>query len=167
MVAVYAFQIRRRPAAEGVSGRGMDRAAKQLNREMGERWHQLYLPRHFEEGAAERYDYQPRAARYKAMKSRRGLPPLVYRGTLKQLTKSSHVIRAYPTRFSVQMWGPRYATMRPRPPERGGTNTRPAIGAEVVKSHPDEEREMAAWASRRFVQLLDAERGSSSTETIR
>jgi hypothetical protein len=166
MVAVYSFQIRRRPPAEGVSGRGMDRAAKQLNKEMGEMWHKLYLPRHFQPGAEERYGYQPRTHKYLAMKARRGLPPLTYRGTLRQLVVSSHIVREFPTRFSVIMWGPRYATMRPRPPERGGNNRRPAIGAELVKTSPDEEREMAAFAGPRFVQLLEAERGTS-TETIR
>ena len=162
---VYSFQIRRRPPAEGVSGRGMDRAAKQLNEELGEMWYEKFLPRHFKEGAAEKYGYAPRDPKYQAMKARRGLPPLVFRDVLRGLVQSSHVVRAYPTRFSVQMWGPRYATMRPRPPERGGTNTRPALGAEIVTVSADEEQEMAAFASKRFVELLMGE-GATSIETI-
>jgi len=164
-VLVYSFQVRRRPPADGVSARGMDRAARQLNQELGEMWHEKYLGRHFEEGAEQKYGYQPRASKYQAYKARRGLPPLVLSGTLRDLMLGHHVTRAYPSRFVVRMWGPRYATMRPRPPDRGGTNLRPALGPEIVRVAPDEEREMARFASKRFAELLEAETGTS-TETI-
>jgi hypothetical protein len=158
-VVVYKFQIRRRPPPEGVSARAMDRIAKQLHYELGEMWHREFLPRHFEPGAANRYKYKRRGRKYEEQKERKGLPPLVWTGTLRDLMLSHHVTRPYPTRFSVTMYGPRYAGMRPF------KRNAPNLGEEITRMLGTEQKEMMRFAKSRFVQLLDAEKGEA-VETV-
>ena len=43
-------------------------------------WHAKVLPGHFRTGAARRYDYKTRSARYQRRKRNKGLPALVFSG---------------------------------------------------------------------------------------
>jgi hypothetical protein len=70
--------------------------------------------RHFEPGAAARYGYQARAAKYQASKNRhvdRGSrhhspdakSPLIFKGALRAAVRQNHQPRAFPTRVTVNM----------------------------------------------------------------
>ncbi len=108
--------------AEGLSVRKTREATKSTYAAMGAKWHADFLPLHFEPFSASKYRYQPRTPRYltrKATKAQRdprikkgGKVANVYTGLLEESMKRFADIKAYPSRVSVRMRGPRYITMR-------------------------------------------------------
>lgn len=104
---------------------------------IAKRWQTKWLPRHFTRRARQRYDYAPRTAKWNARKKREaatssrvkkgGRVDIVYTGLAERLFSKPHAIRAFPTRATINMHGPRYITMQPR-----GKN-RHAIGKEITR----------------------------------
>lgn len=103
----------------GLSQRKARAFLREAHRAMGETWQQEILPQRFMPGA--RYPHRPRSARYLRYKKRlaeRGLA--IFGGTVvnvltgRMMLKilAGGVIRAFPTRVSIQKTGTRYIDMR-------------------------------------------------------
>lgn len=121
--------------------------------DLGLHWHREYLPRHFAPGAASRYGFQQRTVAYLRRKLRAarqgkategGTTPLVFTGLLKRSLTSLATIRAYPSRFTLEMEAPSYAPMRPRDANK------PPLAAEATRVRPDEARAMATYLAGRI-----------------
>jgi|ERR1051326_609070 hypothetical protein len=147
-----------------------ERAWKELTRagfsEMGEHWHRVMLPRHFEAHARERYGYKPRTKRYairKNMAYAKGKAvaasnvDLVFTGLLRQSMQSVGTVRAFPTRATVSMTGPRYITMRPYQSDH------PDLAAEVTKITEDEAQELSNLLNESVTRRLEALREPAVT----
>lgn len=113
--------------------------------ELGLLWDRSYKMRHFEQGAAQRYNYRPRSPKYEARKrkmasmavpriSRSAALPLIYSGATRRIVSTAQVPHAYPTRVTITMPTPNYFQMRPRRPDR------PNLGDESTRVIPEEMR---------------------------
>jgi len=143
------FPVRIRLSTEGMlSKRAWRRIAKAAHTKMGDYWQQRVLPRHFTKSARRRYGHKPRSKKWRerkmreAKKGNRGVEgggeiDNVYTGNMRDLLMSGRLIRAYATRFSVEMFGPRYISMRPF------QSNQPDKAAEITKTLPDEAAAMA------------------------
>jgi len=110
------------------------------------RWQIKWLRKHFTRRARQRYRHAPRTEKWKARKKREaakssrvkkgGRVDIVYTGLAERLFNKAHAVRAFPTRASINMHGPRYITMRPR-----GKN-RHAIGQEITRTVSEELRDL-------------------------
>lgn len=173
MIALIVFQFeitREGLLAETGSMRAVDRVLKALNWELANYWWRHFLKRHFEPGAAGKYGYQARTEQWRARKRQlfeRGYAKapdqdLVFRGEMQENLGSYVDIRAYPTRFSATMHGPRYVTMTPRDP------TKPNLGKEVTTLAPEEEDQMGRLAERLLPKIIQLETGGQrKTEAVR
>lgn len=144
-MVVYGFEI---VIPKGlISVRDQRNMATAVHKELGHHWHDTMLPRHFQPGAAERYDYQPRKPKYVQRKARTGRGPqdLVYSGKMRRQLTQFAMIRAYPSRFSVRMIGPYYISMRPN--LRGARASMPYMAGEIVRLTDDEAKELADMAA--------------------
>ena len=90
---------------------------------VGVYWAKTMLPRHFRKNARSRYGYQHRSRDYQESKKDKaqrgkaekgGVVDLVLSGNLEQRIKDHVLIRPYPSRLTLTMFGPRYLTMRPK-----------------------------------------------------
>jgi len=139
--------------ADGFSSRALTRISRALHESLGEFWHKTLLPSHFTDRAAARYGYQPRTFKHRRRKRREGKRdiPLVYTGTMERLLTQYAQIRAYPSRFSVTMIGPRYVRMRPARPSM------PNLGDEATRVDAQDERRMTEHANRVLPGIIDHE----------
>ena len=103
------------------------------------------LPRHFREGNRRRYNHKARTAAYKKQKrrlarrskvERGGRVDLVYSGLLESLVTRHHIVKAFPTRATINLQGPRYVTMRPKDP------TKPFKAREIITVRDDERADL-------------------------
>jgi len=165
---IFLFEIDRKDIAEntGASKRAVDRALNRMWEEVGKYWQDKMLPRHFEQGAAERYGYQSRSEKYKkrkASKFRRGLAAaldidLVMTGRSREDLSRPAAIRAYPTRFTLTMRATRsYFRMRPY------KSRHPAMGEEVTRVTEPEQSDLASFAKKRLPQLIEEENSRTRT----
>lgn len=92
--------------------RAFKRAARQAHREVVRFWWSKMLPEHFRRGADVKYSYTRRQRGYAALKKRRGVTPLVFRGHLRRATKVSPKITATPKLGKVRFLVTRYAFSR-------------------------------------------------------
>lgn len=115
-------------AKDFVSEREWNRAKIDCHQAIGKKWHTDMLDKHFHADAPSKYKHAPRSANYlkwkriKAAKQRRlpgggtvqrgGRIDNVYSGEMEKSLKRVGVIRAYPSRATLTMSGPRYMTMR-------------------------------------------------------
>lgn len=115
-------------ASQFVSVRQFRAASTKAHSKMGEYWHSELLPKHFHRDAKTKYGHKPRSTKYLARKKglaasqrqlkqggtvqRGGEVDNVFTGFMERMLKGVGVVRAYPTRVSVNMTGPRYVTMR-------------------------------------------------------
>jgi hypothetical protein len=129
-------------------------ALKAAHEAEGRTWRDRFLKLHFERQGKGRYQYQPRSRRYlieKAALARigrceeGGQADLVLTGLMREYILTTPQIRAYPTRVTITMAGPRYLTMNPKPPK-------PNMAREVCAVTDDERSEL----SRVLRQTLDA-----------
>ena len=121
--------------------RDIGRAAHQA---VGEQWDREFKLRHFEPGAAQRYGYKARSAKYLARKERAhnatwrvkggADQDMVYTGQTLQTVKNRQRPRAFPTRVTIDMPTPSYVSMRPDPRFRNAPN----LGEELTAVSPDE-----------------------------
>ncbi len=126
---------------------------------IGAYWHKEYLPKHFEAGAFQRYGYQPRSNKWRRRKVglaragkviKGGQVDLVATGTMEKLLESVGLVRAYPTRASIKMIGPRYVTLRPK-------GTQPNKYAEATRVLPGEVRILGGVFERALVAAIKRE----------
>ncbi len=163
---VYAFRLDRKGML-GVldSKRAVDRVAQQIHQEVAVEWHEKHAPRHFEPSARNVYKYQARSMGYQKAKERAfqagrkygGQPvaepatDLVLSGFLRETVLRYAMVRAFPTRFSVRMHGPRYAGMRPMKARN------PNLGAEITRVTGREADEFTRMAKARLPVLMKQE----------
>lgn len=130
-------------------------------------WHSQHLPRHFEPNAHYRYRHKARTAKYLKRKSklaaaglveRGGRVDNVYSGTLERMVRAWAQVRAFPSRATVTMSGPRYVTMKPK------SATRPHIAAELTTVTTDESQSMALRAEIELGRELEQFRATRVTE---
>lgn len=150
MTIVYQLQMleQRPPEASIRAWRGITRAAYE---EAGAHWHREILPRHFTPDAKGRYRHQERTRKYLIRKLRLasigkveggGLIDNVFTGQMRRLLLGVGVVRAFPSRFSITMPGPRYVAMKPF------KSNQPNKAAEIITVTPDEDREISQIVGR-------------------
>lgn len=154
------IEVKTRPPE--VSKRAWSAATKAGFAAAGKLWHRVMLPQHFKPGAGMKYGYRPRSTKYleaklRAGKSGRavdgGRSPLVYTGLMRDLLTNHPIYRAYPTRVTVRMPGPRYVGMRVFKANQ------PNKAAELTKVTPGEKRDLAAVIKRTIVAELAKRKG--------
>lgn len=137
---------------------------------VGWRWQDKWLARHFSRRARERYGYGVRTVKWQQRKLREakygkgkvkkgGRVDIVYTGMAENLFARRHAVRAYPTRATIRMHGPRYIGMRPM-----GKN-RHNIGEEITKVIEEELRDLDQYAGSVLEDLL--KKAPSKRTTIR
>lgn len=119
----------------------------------GDHWHARMFPKHFEYSAKTRYNHQPRKRGYLIRKQRLaalGRPDRqgggvvlapgnvdnVLTGRMKQSLMATVKIRAFPTRATVIMTGPKYALMRPY------KSSQPNKGKELTTVTAEEQQKL-------------------------
>lgn len=148
-------------APPDVAKRRLPAIFKEGNRAAGELWQTKYLPLHFKPFAKSRYGYQQRSTKYLTRKAKRGaVADLVLEGLLKELmTGTRHIVRAFPKRFSIQMFGPSYVGMRPK------KASRPNMGAEITKTIASEEKAMGKVYDAAVTKAINAIRATQTTSS--
>lgn len=133
---------------EDISGRGWQEALKAGWFAVGMYHDEVVQPRKFETGAAQRYGYQTRTAKYLDRKKRLaqhsyrvkdgGEKDLVYSGATRTIVLRRQYPRPFPTRVWLEIPTPSYVQMRPN------TNnwSMPAMGIELTSITPDEQAQM-------------------------
>lgn len=125
---------------------------------MGAHWHSAILPKHFTQAAQIRYRHQRRQQKYLAYKkalAKRGKVKyygnvdLVFSGQLEKSLSSFVTVRAFPTRVTVSMNGPRYITMRPY------LTAQPDKAREITTVVPEESDALAAVADRVVTEIMN------------
>lgn len=147
------------------------RAAHQ---KMGEHWHHEMLPDHFTPTARSRYRHQLRTSRYrkeKADKAARGIPfrknqpPIlmggqidnVLTGYMKQQLEQQRTIRAFPSRVTIRMFGPRYITMTPY------KSRQPNKSKEITMVTADQKKVLAGVLKDAIVEGIENYRKPTTT----
>lgn len=131
--------------------------------QIGLRWQKRFVPLHFKRGNKSRYNLPKRTKRYLDQKRRygqRGRDPqgrrvekgglvnLVYTGLAERLFTKRHAVKAYPTRATINMHGPRYVTMRPYKSQRHN------LGEQVLRVIPEEYDDLDQFAGKVLEQNL-------------
>lgn len=103
-----------------VAVRRWNEMGREAHRVGGQLWQEEMLPKHFQVESKILYHHQPRRQKYLAGKQRaaeRGFIQAadidnLYTGRMYHYLSSTAVVRAFPTRATINMIGPRYMTMR-------------------------------------------------------
>lgn len=116
----------------------------------GQQWHVQFMPRHFEQGAAGRYDYQPRSASYMIAKAKRWghQLPLRWKGNLAEMVKQA-AITAQPNQVKVVLNAPRYAYAYRK------DYRQPDKAAEITRTPADEVTALVNDFSQRVQYRID------------
>ncbi len=130
--------------------REFNRALPALFDEVVFRWHEKYLPKHFDEGAASRYGYQKRSRKYNEKKLRKlgHTRELVYSGETQRRLESSIEARSTSRGGRGILRGPKhlYAYRKDyRQPDKA---------AEVVRLSQDELDDLARYLTDLVAQHL-------------
>lgn len=127
----------------------------------GRHWHSTILPLHFQPDARTRYRHDRRSHKWTERKARLaatgkaklgGAVDNVFTGLLMDLVTNHWMMRAYPTRATVRMVGPRYVTMRV------WKSHQPDKARELTTITNDERRELASILKKTIVAGLNAYR---------
>lgn len=137
-----------------ISKRGLNNAMRKGHDQAGKFWHRTLLPLHFTKRAKFKYGHRPRQRAYVKRKealARKGLPfrrggqPIqgdgridnVLTGFMRDALTGIGIVRAFPTRTSINMTGPRYITMRPY------KSNQPDKAREILRVTDQEEQRIA------------------------
>jgi hypothetical protein len=169
--ASYSLVVRRSP-------RGMAKIFNEVRKdameEVGEKWHDEFLPRHFEENAMQRYHYVHRAKKYDQRKERKmgHKKPLVWSGTLRKTILENTTITATKSSVLIKMTGPKWLAgylsfkgrnKKIRDKHGNDTGRREKAGgpdkkAEITKVLKSEAEELAKLLKSRIVEALNKAR---------
>ena len=172
--------------------------ARAAYKAVGQWWIDNLLQKHFEPGAATKYGYASRSQAYLLRKfgqshgslNSRGIArkehysylrkrddeqPLQLSGYMRREVSRSYVIRGFPTRATVIMYGPNYmnaklgAGYRTRRTGKGGTFTdygqsQPDKVREMTTVLPAERKEMARVLEQEILKGIQSYRGTRVTE---
>lgn len=152
-----------------VSKRAFGQIMREVNRGILQRWADVYLPRHFEGGATQRYGYRVRTAKYTARKRRHfgHSIPLVYTGKLKETIQKNITIRGTQYRATLKSRG-QFGSFVPKfqgtSKKTTTTNNRPRVSTiqqtrgEMERILPQEREELLKWGERRFYELAKSDK---------
>jgi len=136
---------------------------------MGQVWATQLLPEHFQPSATQAFGYQPRTAKHNKHKRALaaigqaedgGTSPLVVSGRLRRaLLRARHMIRAYPTRVTIDLVGPKYWKYRRWPGS-------PDMVREVLAMSPRHEQIVGQAGDRGFEAALRMVRSSRRTRKV-
>lgn len=150
--------------------RELDQVARTAHHGMGYTWASELLPEHFEPSARSIFGYQPRSRgwlRRKAAAAAAGKiegnaqTDLVNSGALKRaLLRAKHMVRAYPSRVTVDLVGTSYFIARPR---RAGA---PNLHREVKAMSPRHDRLVGQAGDRGFEAALKMVRASRRARKV-
>ena len=137
----------------GASIRAWKRIMTKAHSEQGDYWHSKILPRSFTRSARARRKHKQRTGKYLKFKqamARRGARlrgggtvqksgrvDNVFSGEMAQRLQAVGTVRAFPSRVSISMTGPRYITMRPF------KSNQPDKAAEITSVTSDEASKLA------------------------
>ncbi|MCP4571478.1 MAG: hypothetical protein GY838_03935 [bacterium] len=141
-----------------MSKRFFKKAMRAGHEAMARMWHKLFLPLHFRRNARNRYDHQARKPKYVKKKrffGKAGRPAPggvrvrhggevdnVWSGDLERNMREWVTVRAFPTRATATMHGPRYISMRPY------NSGHPDKAAELTDVSADEKVQLTAELDR-------------------
>lgn len=120
-----------------VNLRGLKIHLPETLKEVVRRWHNWFLPRHFQPGAVAHYGYKPRKERY--LKRNRGRGYIVKSGLTRTQATRAIFIRGGPRTVTGKMFVPSYVTRRYRDTDR------PNLPMEIKKVIPAEHRQMVQF----------------------
>lgn len=172
-----------------IAVRRWNEIGREAHRAGAELWQDEFLARHFTPEAKTRYHHQPRRPKYikaKARAAARGfaLAPDIdnlYTGRLYHNLQSTAAIKAYPSRATISMIGPRYITMRAFQGDHSaafqagwtygkGEHFQPTAGLqpdkkkEILTDTDDEVEQIVALIERKLWAGVQENRGSKSTD---
>jgi len=120
-------------------------------------WHKNILPGHFRTGAARRYDYKRRSAKYQRRKRKKGLPALVFSGRAQKRLSSPAFFKV--TGSAGKAKGKfiisnrfRYLWMT--------TPNHPRLAEEITRTTTREERAIGKFIKEEAVRQLQRGRGT-------
>ncbi len=150
--------IKQGVAIPSVLLKGQKRLLKEIMIDGLLNWRKRMLPKHFERGAPQRYKYQARTDRYKRMKRRRGLGPLVYSGAMRSRMIASN---RRPTGSSKQVTLrlPAVGFVHRRYKRKDGSQWKHTMADEIRKHTAGETRELCERMSIDAGKLLSAQQG--------
>jgi|SRR5579859_1547034 len=130
--------------------------SKETWSEVGDKWHEEILPRHFDLSAMAEYGYAPRTRKYMIQKaSAKGHQnPLTYKGDLQAQVTRLRDVSAISSRGSdeggvnVRVSGPRYLHQRPQPGQ-------PNLAAELSAVSQRDADALAAFMDERITEKLN------------
>jgi hypothetical protein len=130
----------------GQMARELRRAVKDENAATIQRWHRVFLPKHFQSGAMERYRLGKRTRDYEKRKQRKTgrLVPLVFTGTLKREAERSIRVTSTSKGGRGVMSVPRYAFFKQAGRKRRIADEMVAITKEEVETLAREHGENVA-----------------------
>jgi hypothetical protein len=136
---------------------------------MGVVWARELLPEHFHPSATAAFGYQSRTAKHNRRKRALaaigqvedgGNSPLVFTGRLRRdLLRAVHMIRAFPTRVTIDLVGPSYWKYRRRP-------SSPDMVREVLAMSPRHERIVGQAGDKGFEAALRMVRSARRTRKV-
>lgn len=146
------------------------RQLRDMNREAHLRtaqlWNKRYLPGHFKVTKNQRgkYRHKERSKNYEERKHRIGSKGTrfvrnqgrfdnVYTGHMRKLLNRRHVVKAFPTRATISMPGPRYISMRPK------DRSRPHKAAEILFVTAAEKEVLADTFDKLMQKMIDGYQG--------
>ena len=130
-------------------------------------WHKHMLPRHFEPSARHRYNHKPRSRKWNDRKqalAKRGIAAMggmvdnVFKGHMMEALKRSAVVRGFPTRGRLSMFGPNYMKINFR-----GSSNQPNKKAEVVKLTKPELQELLRLFKKVMIEETNKARATRTT----
>ena len=119
-------------------------------------WHAKVLPGHFKTGAARKYEYKRRSARYQKRKRKKGLPSLVFSGRAQKRLTSPAFFKVTGTagkaagRFIV---GNRFRYLWMTTPNH------PRLAAEITRTTTKEERAIGKFIKEEAVRQMEKSGG--------
>lgn len=123
-------------------------AKREVLRELGARWHDRTLPRHFEESAYARYGsvFQKRSSKYNKSKGHRR--PMVYSGQMRRDLLGYSMVRSSAKKTTVQMRTPRALNL-------AGRYNMPDFKAEIQAFNAQEDKEYTSRMERLMTRKLN------------
>lgn len=143
-----------------LSKRGFERAKKAAMTVAATLWHRSMLKHHFTKSAKYTYKHKARTAKYQRRKiklAERGKVEMggqvdnVFSGTLMRNLQSYGSVRAFPSRVTLTMFGPRYVAANFK-------MNQPNKPKEITTTTPSEETRMARAIEREFVAAVGREK---------
>lgn len=147
---VYATQVVIDGEAIWGNARGIKPYVKATLQDAVRYWHRKYIKRHFRSGAAERYGYKKRSAKYvrRKLRAKHHSSPLVWTGRTRDSVSSHIRVSGTAKQATGRMVAPWYIKMVP------STRNAPNLGDEIARTTEQEERDVRRYMERVFAERI-------------